>query len=115
MTSLNLVVIRVADLAASVKFYTRLGLVFSEHQHGKGARHFAAELPGCVFELYPLQPNEAPDVGTRVGFHVESMDDVLNALAAFPDCIVAPPKASLWGLRAVVADPDGHRVEITEG
>jgi predicted enzyme related to lactoylglutathione lyase len=28
--------------------------------------------------------------------------------------VVSPPADSPWGLRAVLADPDGHRVEITE-
>ena len=57
--TLNLVVLRTADSAASVAFYRRLGLQFEKHRHGNGLEHFAAELQGGVFELYP-QASNAP-------------------------------------------------------
>jgi predicted enzyme related to lactoylglutathione lyase len=28
--------------------------------------------------------------------------------------VISPPKNSPWGWRAVVTDPDGHKVELTE-
>ena len=51
-TTLNLVVLRSPDIARAAAFYTRLGLLFTKHRHGTVAEHFAAELPGGVFELY---------------------------------------------------------------
>jgi lactoylglutathione lyase len=66
--TLNLVVLRSPDIARAAAFYTRLGLQFTLHQHGKGAEHFAAELPGGVFELYTQTADSPTTLGTRIGF-----------------------------------------------
>jgi len=112
--TLNLVVLRSPDISRAVAFYTRLGLQFTRHQHGKGAEHFAAELPRGVFELYPQAAQGLSTLGTRIGFAVSSVDAAAAALGDYPDAIVSAPKDSEWGRRAVVADPDGHRVELVE-
>lgn len=112
--TLNLVVLRTLDPANSASFYALLGLQFSEHRHGNGPVHFAAELPGCVFELYPLSSNAAPTSGTRIGFSVPSVDEALIALTEYPAAVISPAQNSEWGRRAVVSDPDGHRVELVE-
>jgi lactoylglutathione lyase len=111
--TLNLVVLRSRDLERAVAFYSKLGLRFVKHRHGNGPEHFAAEWPGGVFELYPLSADSPPTTGTRVGFRVNSVD---AALAALQDqvAVVTPAKDSEWGRRAVVADPDGHRVELLQ-
>ncbi|MGB8352628.1 MAG: VOC family protein [Chthoniobacteraceae bacterium] len=112
--TLNLVVLRSADIARAAAFYARLGLHFTKHQHGKGAEHFAAELPGGVFEIYAQTAQGLSTLGTRIGFAVPSVDDAIGALGDYPDAVVSAPKDSEWGRRAVVADPDGHRVELIE-
>lgn len=112
--SLNLVVIRSSDAEKAVAFYTCLGLEFASHRHGNGPEHFAAELPGGVFEIYPLAPEGCPTTSTRVGFSVMSVDKSLEAIGGFPASVISPPKQSEWGRRAVVADPDGHRIELVE-
>ena len=112
--SLNLVVLRSPDIARASAFYTRLGLHFTLHRHGKGAEHFAAELPGGVFEIYTQTADSLSTLGTRIGFAVPSVDAVISALAEYPQAIISAPKDSEWGRRAVVADPDGHRVELVE-
>ena len=112
--TLNLVVLRSPDIARASAFYTRLGLNFTLHRHGKGAEHFAAELPGGVFEIYTQTADSPSTLGTRIGFAVPSVDTVINALADYPQAIVSAPKDSEWGRRAVIADPDGHRVELIE-
>ncbi len=112
--SLNLVVLRSKNLDRAAAFYAQLGLRFTAHQHGSGAKHFAAELGGTVFELYPMAPDGASTLGTRIGFRVASIEAALAALGEFPTALVTPAKDSEWGRRAVVADPDGHRVELLE-
>lgn len=112
---LNLVVLRSPDMARAAAFYSRLGLQFSQHRHGSGPEHFAAELSGGgVFELYPLASDGASTAGTRIGFRVPSVDAALAALSDYPAAIVTPARDSEWGRRAVVADPDGHRVELIQ-
>jgi predicted enzyme related to lactoylglutathione lyase len=112
--ALNLVVLRSADMARAAAFYARLGLQFSQHRHGTGPEHFAAELPGGVFEIYPLSADGGSTLGTRIGFRVPSVDDALAALSDFPDAVLTPARDSKWGRRAVVADPDGHRIELVQ-
>ncbi len=112
--ALNLVVLRSPDIARAAEFYSRLGLQFTRHQHGCGPEHFAAELGSGVFELYPLSPDGPSTLGTRIGFSVPSLDAALAALDEYPGAIISPHKDSPWGRRAVVADPDGHRVELLQ-
>lgn len=112
--TLNLVVLRSPDIARAAAFYSRLGLEFRQHRHGSGPEHFAAELPsGGVFELYPVADG-ASTLGTRIGFRVPSVDQAVAALSDYPGAVVSAPRDSEWGRRAVVADPDGHRVELVQ-
>jgi catechol 2,3-dioxygenase-like lactoylglutathione lyase family enzyme len=108
---LNLIALRVASLEASRVFYEHLGLRFEEHRHGSGPLHLSVEITGIVLELYAGGQRQA-EWQTRVGFAVPSLDAVLAGVPA--DCILAPPRPSPWGRRAVLADPDGHRVELLE-
>lgn len=112
--ALNLVVLRSSDLERAARFYECLGLQFTRHRHGSGPEHLSAELGGCVFELYPLSPNGASTLGTRIGFSVSSLDHVIAAISDYPAAVVSPPQDSPWGRRAVVADPDGHRIELLQ-
>ena len=111
---MNLVVLRSPNIARAAAFYSRLGLEFRRHRHGSGPEHFSAELSGGgVFELYPVSDG-ASTLGVRVGFRVPSVDDAVAALSEYPGAVLTAPQSSEWGRRAVVADPDGHRVELIQ-
>ena len=114
--TLNLVVLRSSDLPRASAFYSRLGLQFLKHRHGNGPEHYSADLSGGgVFELYPISSTGESTLGTRIGFRVASVEAALAALRTeYPDAVVTPTKDSPWGRRAVVKDPDGHRVELLE-
>ena len=112
--ALNLVVLRSPDMPRAVEFYSRLGLHFTRHQHGSGPEHYAAELGSGVFELYPLSADGSSTLGTRIGFSVPSLDSAIAAISEYSTAIISPPKDSEWGRRAVLADPDGHRVELLQ-
>jgi|SRR5688572_13811962 len=112
--TLNLVVLRSADIVRAAAFYSRLGLEFRQHRHGTGPDHFAAETPGGVFELYPLALDGDSTLGTRIGFRVPSVDTAIAALNDYPGAVVSSPRDSEWGRRAVVADPDGHKIELLQ-
>lgn len=111
---LNLVVIRAADIDRSAEFYRLLGLDFIKHRHGVGPEHYAAELGTMVFEVYPRQNAGGGSSALRVGFQVGSVDATVAVLEGAGARIVSAPKDSPWGRRAVVDDPDGHRVELTQ-
>jgi lactoylglutathione lyase len=107
-------VIRCADLKGSSLFYHLLGLSFVKHRHGQGPEHLSAELGGVVFELYPQTAEGSTTRGVRLGFEVLSLENLITALDAWPGSVISPPQDSLWGRRAVITDPDGHRVELVE-
>ena len=109
--ALNLIVIRVEDLTRSKKFYEILGINFSYEQHGKGEKHLSAVLSGIVFEIYPSN-NNIDTSGLRLGFRVSSVDKTIEDLEEIAVVIVSPAKNSEWGRRAVVLDPDGHKIEL---
>ena len=109
--TLNLVVLRSPNLEQAAAFYSRLGLQFTRHQHGSGPEHLAAELAGGVFEIYPLAAGGPSTLGTRIGFTVPSLNETIEALGEYSGAVVSSPKDSEWGRRAVVTDPDGHRIE----
>jgi catechol 2,3-dioxygenase-like lactoylglutathione lyase family enzyme len=109
---LNLVVLRSPDVERAVEFYRQMGLPFTRHSHGSGPIHFASEVNGMVFELYPLAPKSAPTTGARIGFLVDNVDDVVAKLSKFGAEIAKAPEDSEWGRRAVVRDFDGHTIEL---
>ena len=110
--TLNLVVLWSPDIERAAAFYSCLGLQFSKHRHGTGPEHFSAELPGAVFELYALAADGSSTLGSRIGFRVPSVDAAVAALSEYPGAVISPPRDSEWGRRAVVADPDGHKIEL---
>lgn len=113
---LNLVVIRSADLDRSERFYRVLGLRFERHRHGSGPEHLAAQPHdgGYVFEIYPASAKSGSTAGVRIGFQVGVVDSFLDPLVEAGGTIIQAAADSEWGRRAVVADPDGHRVELVQ-
>ncbi len=112
---LCLVVLRSENLSRSRYFYESLGLTFRVEQHGSGPPHLACDLGTAVFEIYPAASTQPPTVGTRIGFQVGDIGAAISAVVNLGGEIVAHPKSSPWGQRAVLRDPDGHMVELLEG
>lgn len=111
---LNLVVIRSEDLDRSERFYRVLGLNFERHRHGSGPEHLAAQpyMDGSVFEIYPANAKSGATTGVRIGFNIDAVDPYMEPLLEAGGSIIQAPSDSKWGRRAVVADPDGHKVEL---
>lgn len=114
MVSLNLVVIPSGDIQRSVAFYSSLGLTFVAEKHGNGPQHFAAEIGGTIFEIYPRLAIPGDSGPMRLGFLVPSVDEAVQNLQKLGVEMISAPKESPWGRRAVLTDPDGHRVEISQ-
>jgi hypothetical protein len=111
--TLNLLVIRAADLDRSAAFYRLLGLTFTKHRHGAGPEHYASEDGPVVFEIYP-RGEGAGTAAARLGFRVPKLEGTISALRSGGAQVITPPARTEWGYRAVVLDPDGHRVELLE-
>lgn len=109
-----LVVLRVKDMAAARRFYEAMGFFFETHRHGGGPEHLAGGTVAhtAVFEIYPLREGQAPTTSTRIGFSVDAVDPYIEEMLAAGGTLVEPPHDSEWGRRAVLQDPEGHKVEL---
>jgi catechol 2,3-dioxygenase-like lactoylglutathione lyase family enzyme len=112
--SLNLVVIASTDLKRSIDFYNAIGIEFTHEKHGNGPEHVSAEINGLVFEIYPQEAVKGLNGPARLGFRVASVDETVVKLGKLGAEIISGPTNSQWGQRAVLNDPDGHRIEISE-
>jgi uncharacterized glyoxalase superfamily protein PhnB len=119
---LNLVV---ADMAASLDFYRRLGIAAPEGQHAAGA-HVQLTMPGGFsLELDTAESARlwhagwrADPTGVRVviGFSLPSREAVDERYAELTSAGYTgrqPPFDAFWGARwAIVADPDGDDIGL---
>ena len=109
---LNLLVLRAEKPSALVPFYEALGISFKLERHGKGLEHYSGLCGETLLEIYPAT-DEENTIATRLGFLI---DDIVPACreAGSLGSILEEPSETPWGIRAVLADPAGHRVELTE-
>jgi lactoylglutathione lyase len=110
-TSLSLIVLKSREAEKLRVFYRAIGIELVEEQHGKGPLHYSGQAGGALLEIYPLPAGDsAADTTTRLGFTVDAIDDVIEALRLIDAVIVTSPSSSEWGFRAFVRDPDGRAV-----
>ncbi len=107
----NLIVLRSFDIERAAEFYTAMGLIFSKHRHGCGPEHYASEVNGFVFEIYPAGTT-GPTSTVRIGFSVDDVDSVVAVLSDHNGTLLSGPSDSEWGRRAVMRDLDGHTIEL---
>lgn len=111
--TLNLIVIRFGNLEKASRFYEALGIQLQPEQHGNGPPHFSAKFGEVVFELHPLG-NLPITIATRLGFRVASVDATIAVAQDSGGALVSAAVQTDWGYRAVIADPEGHRIELTQ-
>jgi predicted enzyme related to lactoylglutathione lyase len=110
VVKLNLIILRTSRLEESMRFYSLLGAQFVSERHGNGPEHYAATFTdGVVLEIYPLPEGMSADSSLRLGFNVDDIEATLGSLG-----MSATPSQSQWGLRAVIRDPDGRTVELSQ-
>jgi len=102
---LNLLVLRCKNLQVSKAFYEKLGLIFVQEQHGKGAVHYATYVDEMVLELYPLKEGFEIEQ-SRLGFSVAK-----NFIENMKNDVVSQYEFN--GQKVfVVQDPDGRKIEL---
>ncbi len=107
---INAITLVVVDMAASVRFYERLGFttVF-----GGPATEFTSLSIGDNF-VNLQHTGEAPGTGWgRVIFHVESPDDIHATATNHGYPAETEPADAPWGERYFhILDPDGHELSF---
>lgn len=113
--TLNLLVIKTPNPDVLAAFHSHLGLQFEYHCHGNGPMHYSADIDRVTFEIYPLLKSQNKvDSSVRLGFKVEALDKLLELLRMEKINILQEPKYAEWGYFAVIKDPDGRKIELTQ-
>lgn len=112
--SLNLIVLRFTDLPAAAEFYTSLGFSLVQEQHGNGPQHYSCQLGAVVLELYPAAKLGAVPGNAIFGFNIGSMEQAIKSVELNGGSIISRPASTDLGIRALVSDPGGHRLELVE-
>ena len=111
MRSLNLLVLRCANIERSKSFYEIFGMAFQKEQHGNGPAHYACQDERGVFEIYPTESG-APDQ-TGLGFLTGDLDG-LHMLLRRNQFAPREIRDTELGRMFVVRDPDGRRIEVKQ-
>jgi len=119
MSRLGALILFAADMGRTVDFYRAIGLPLEMDDHGPGAGpvHYACDLDGCHFAVFPGEAGGRSfgdrQAGTAFpGFTVESVEQTVAAALAVGAHVLQEPSEYPWGYRAVLEDPDGRPVEV---
>jgi predicted enzyme related to lactoylglutathione lyase len=116
-THLGALVLTTNRVAETLAFYRTIGLPLREEDHGDGVVDWACEVGGVHIAVFGTDAGgQAPGYhaagSTFSGFVVSDVEAVLADLRALGSVVLQEPTEMPWGVRAVVADPDGRPVEI---
>lgn len=110
---LTLLVIRSAIPEQLAGFYKFLGVTFEYHRHGSGPYHYSGHIGPTLLEIYSLaKGQEKPDTNLRLGLAIDSFDVVIDELNAQAVTFHQAPTATEYGVMAIIADPEGRKIEL---
>jgi lactoylglutathione lyase len=110
---LTLLVMRSAIPEQLAEFYTILGITFEHHRHGTGPYHYSGHIGPTLLEIYPMAKGQKqPDITLRLGLAVDAFDEIIGRLNALDTTFHQPATSTECGLMAVIADPEGRKIEL---
>ncbi|MHA6763855.1 VOC family protein [Streptacidiphilus sp. PAMC 29251] len=111
---LNYLALKCLRLEECLAFYSALGFVFVPETHQRVPLHHAARQHGLTLELHGAEARgDLTGDGTRLGLAVPDLAAAVADAVAAGGVLQSPPREGPWGVRAVLVDPDGRRVELT--
>ncbi len=116
ITDVGALVLYTGRLDEVVAFYRAIGVPLVPEDHGDGVQHYACEL-GCThFAVFESAAGSALPHGSGgsifFGLTVGSVEDAVGKARARGAQVVEEPTRYPWGVRALVADPDGRTIEL---
>jgi lactoylglutathione lyase len=119
VTEIASLVLYAADADKTAEFYRAIGLELADEDHGEGPVHFATDLDGVHFAIYPTAgrgraPARRVAGSTFPGFYVHALDQVAESLRSMGATVLTEHEQMPWGCRVVVEDPDGRPVEVND-
>lgn len=110
---------RVADMEASVRFYTDvLGLaVISRHTSPRGSELVFLSVPGSAEEIELCSFPDSGDVSVpedlvHLAFQVDDMDEAIRHLEQMGVPVTDGPTASRSGAFCFIDAPEGYEIEL---
>lgn len=117
-TSVNFIMFRTSQIEQVKDFYKGIGLILNEEQHGNGPIHYSYVQDQLVIEIYPgteAKPPSWKDAGAlMLGFYVENINKIIQSIDKLKGKVISNPSETIRGVRAVIEDPDGRRIELIE-
>lgn len=110
------VTLNTANLTALVEFYTFLGFELKKANVSRGselyrAQHGNVEL--CLYGLIDKKNSVSPVL--QLGFQVAALKDLFGKIKSIEGVtVLLEPTELPGGLKAIIKDPDGNSVELTE-
>lgn len=114
MPALSRLMLKTHKLEELRDFYECLGFDFEEEQKGKAPPYYAAEAGEARLEIHPLPEGIVADATTRLGFTVPDVVVCVSAARNSSGRVENKPNSGPAGLRALLRDPDGRVVELTQ-
>jgi len=112
--SFNLLVLRSPDPARLADFYGHLGLAFVEQRHGAGPLHYAARHNNLVLAIYPAGSDTTKTTNLRIGFDTHNIQKMVATAEQAGAVVLSAPADTSTGLRAMVKDPDGNKIDFIQ-
>ena len=106
----NLIVLRSTHQERLRDFYQNILDVQFEQHTDHGPMHYGANIGNVYFEIYPSK--EATHQKDSIGFSVHGLDSIIEKTGR--QYLHRPPQLSQFGRSAILKDPDGRLVHLTE-
>lgn len=113
LTSITITTMHLQDM---LKFYQIIGFDFKTNKIDKGGVIYRAVHSGVEFSLYSIENAQKVQIpNLQLGFRVTDLEKSVAQLNQVSGamCILDPTEMP-DGKKAIMIDPDGHSIELTE-
>ena len=98
-----------------LRFYTVLGFKFSQKAVDKGTQAWLGHLGDLSIEVFSIKESfSQKTAGVQMSFHVKALEDLIKQFRNLKIEIMIEPLEVQSGLMAIVIDPDGRSIELTQ-
>ncbi len=114
--SISSITLNTPQLQDMLGFYGRLGFSFKTAKVDKGSEVHRATQNGLEFTLYSIETlQRSPVPSLQLGFKVAELEKIVEDLKSVPGVICVLETTEMPdGKKAIVLDPDGHAVELSQ-
>lgn len=99
-----------------LEFYRLIGFQFKATKVDKGSEVYRAVHDGVEFSLYSIKSAQKAQVPSlQLGFQITDLEKTVDQLKKIPGtmCILDPTDMP-DGKKAVILDPDGYSIELSQ-